>query len=130
MLVGIGVDLVSINRIAKIYLKYPERFLSRLFNEKEKETFLKGNKSTASLAARFAGKEAVLKALGCGIGPAALKEVEIITRTGSQPQVRLHGEALKQAKIKAVTEIAITMTHEPPFACAFAAAVNSGAECG
>lgn len=79
----------------------------------------------AALAARFAGKEAVLKAIGCGIGPAAMHEVEIITAAGCQPQVKLHGAALWLAEQKGVTEVAISMTHEPPLASAFATATGT-----
>ncbi len=79
------------------------------------------------MAARFAAKEAVIKAIGCGIGPAAFKEVEVVTSTGRQPRIMLHGEALRLADEKCITEIKISMSHEPPLACAFATAVNSAA---
>lgn len=120
MIPGIGIDLVSINRIEKIYRRYPSRFLAKIFSDPEKEDFQKRNGSTASLAARFAAKEAVLKALGCGIGPAALCEVEIVAPRGHQPRVRLHGAALKIAERQNVAVVALSMTHESPFACAAA----------
>lgn len=77
-----------------------------------------------TLAAGFAAKEAVLKAIGCGIGPAALNEVEVIAPPGSQPGVTLYGEALRLANELNISAIAVSMTHEPPFACACAAAFN------
>jgi len=117
---GIGIDLVSISRVERIYSRYPRRFLDRIFNDAEKEDFRRRQGSSASLAARFAAKEAVLKALGCGIGPAALHEVEIIAPRGYQPRVRLHGAALETAKQRNITDIALSMSHEPPFACAAA----------
>jgi len=127
---GIGVDLVAINRIKKIIDRFPERFLNRIFTEREKQNFLESSSSAASLAARFAAKEASLKAIGCGIGPAALKEVEIITSPGRQPLVKLHGEAARLAKAKQITAIVVSLTHEPPFACAVAAAWNGPAADG
>jgi len=119
---GIGVDLVAIERIGKIYQKFPERFLNRILTDSEKNRFRQKKESIASLAALFAAKEASLKAIGCGIGPAALKEVEIMTANGKQPEVKLYGEALRLARGKNITGITISMTHEPPFACAVAAA--------
>ncbi len=122
MIQGVGVDLVSIERIKNIYEKYPDRFLTRIFTDKEKTIFKQKNGPPASLAACFAAKEASLKAIGCGIGPAALNEVEIITVSGEQPSVKLYGEASRLAGNKNITTITVSMTHEPPFACAIAAA--------
>ncbi len=119
-LIGVGVDLVSIERIGRVYDKYPRRFLRRILTASEEDSFRERGSSVASLAARFAAKEAVLKAIGCGIGPAAMNEVEIITAPGRQPQVKLHGTAAALAGGKGVSKIAISISHEPPLACAFA----------
>lgn len=121
---GIGTDLVLVKRIGKIYLKYPSRFLNRIFTAYEKETFLSRGSSVNVLAARFAAKEAVLKALGCGIGPAALNEVEIISTPGKQPSVKLYGKAMEIADEKNIDEIFISMSHEKNIACAFATATT------
>jgi len=122
MLKGIGVDLVSIERIGRIYERYPEKFLQRLFAASEIRGFTQDPLSPASLAARFAAKEAVLKAIGCGIGPAGLSEVEIIRITKQKPTVKLHGEAHRLATERGISGIELSLTHEPPFACAVAAA--------
>lgn len=124
MKLGVGVDLVSIERIRGIYEKYPNRFLDRIFTAREKKNYLEHNPSAASLAARFAAKEAALKAIGCGIGPAALKEVEIVTAPGKQPLVKLSGEAYRLARVNHYTAITVSLTHEPPFAGAVAAAYS------
>ncbi len=124
MLSGIGVDLVSIKRIKKIMDKFPDKFLKRILTDQERLSLEKRGMPAASVAARFAAKEAVLKAIGCGIGPAALCEVEIISPSGKKPLVRLHGCAAGIAKEKNITEITISMTHEAPFACAVAAAAK------
>ncbi len=122
MIQGVGVDLISIERIRRLYQRFPDRFLKRIFSDRELQHFLNQKFSAASLAARFAAKEAVLKAIGCGIGPAALKDVEIIATPGKQPRVELHGEAYRLAGSKNITAIAVSLTHEPPFASAIAAA--------
>ena len=124
MILGVGIDLVSVNRIEKIYKKYPKRFLDRIFTDQEKSNYAQSKASVNTLAARYAAKEAVLKAIGCGIGPAALNEVELITAPGQQPVVILHGTALQLAAGRNITETALSMTHEPPFACACAVAYN------
>ncbi len=124
MFIGVGVDLVAIERIKKILNRFPVRFLDRIFTEREKQNFLDHKNSAASLAARYAAKEASLKAIGCGIGPASLKEVEITTIPGKEPAVELHGEALRLARDKKITAVAVSLTHEPPFACAVAAAYS------
>ncbi|MFO7952606.1 MAG: holo-ACP synthase [Bacillota bacterium] len=129
MLLGVGVDLVAVNRIKKVYGKFPERFLSRLFTEREKAQFQEKGAPMASLAARFAAKEAVLKAIGCGIGPAAMREVEIFAPAGKQPEVKLSGIAAKLAEERKITAVTISLTHEAPFACAIAAAYNSSDGC-
>ncbi len=122
MLQGVGVDLVAINRIEKVMAKHGERFLKRIFCNAERKRFRGNNVTAKTVAARFAAKEACLKAIGCGIGPAAMKEVEIRSRPGEQPKVILHGEALKEAAKKNITGLVLSMTHEAAFACAVAAA--------
>ncbi len=124
MLLGVGVDLVAISRIKKVYDKFPERFLNRLFTEREKAQFQKKGASMASLAARFAAKEAVLKAISCGIGPAAMREVEIIAPTGKQPEVKLSGITAILAEQQNISAVTVSLTHEKTFACAIAAAYN------
>lgn len=124
MILGIGIDLVSIERIERVYKRYSERFLKRVFTPGENRIFNERGSSMNTLAAGFAAKEAVLKAIGCGIGPAAFNEVEVIAPPGSQPGVILYGEALRLANELNISAITVSMTHEPPFACACAAAFN------
>jgi len=122
MLKGVGVDLVSIERIRRIHERYPEKFMQRVFAAAEIRELTEDPLSPASLAARFAAKEAVLKAIGCGIGPAGLAEVEIIRNDQHKPTIKLHGEAQRLATERGISGIELSLTHEPPFACAVAAA--------
>lgn len=118
----VGVDLVAINRIERILQRYPERFLRRVLSAEEIAVFEKKGARPETLAAAFAAKEAVLKAIGCGIGPAALNEVTVLAAPGCRPLVKLSGEAKRLAAENNIADITVSMTHEPPFACAIAAA--------
>ncbi len=122
MIEGVGVDLIAIKRVEQAYRRRPKRFLSRIFTAAELALFAQRPALIPAAAARFAGKEAVLKAIGCGIGPAALREVEILAPLGLKPQVRLSGAAARLAKERGITGIEVSLTHEPPFAGAIAVA--------
>ncbi len=124
MILGVGIDLVSIERIERVYKRYPVRFLHRILTTREEHRFAEKGSPVNTLAAYYAAKEAVLKAIGCGIGPAAFNEVEVIALPGQQPGIVLYGEALRLANERNISSIAVSMTHEPPFACACAAAFN------
>lgn len=120
MIKGTGVDLVSIQRIDRVYRRHPHRFVYRVFTFRERELILKRACPAAAMATRFAAKEAVLKAIGCGIGPAGLAEVEVLSCPGRRPEIKLHGKAGAQAKQRGITGVEISLTHDPPFACAIA----------
>lgn len=126
MIRGVGIDLVSVNRIEKAYKRRPKRFLQRVFTASEASLFMQRPREglSAAMAARFAAKEAVLKAIGCGIGPAALRDVEILAAGGQKPQVRLTGSAARLAREQGIGDIQVSITHEPPFAAAIAAAFS------
>lgn len=126
MIAGVGVDLVSIKRIEAAYRRRPQRFCRRLFSSAELSLLMPRQPLYPAMAARFAAKEAVLKAMGCGIGPASWREVEIIAPPGKQPRVNLSGEAASLAAQSGITDIALSMTHEPPFAGAIAVAYRRG----
>ncbi len=122
MIVGVGVDLISIERVDQACRRNPKRFLKRLFSSAELVLLAPRPALVRAAAARFAGKEAVLKAIGCGIGPAALREVEILAPPGRKPQVRLSGNAARLATLRGIDGIEVSLTHDPPFAAAIAVA--------
>lgn len=122
MIAGVGVDLVSIKRVERAYLRRPRRFLRRIFSTAELSLLMPRRALFPAMAVRFAAKEAVMKAIGCGPGPVSWQEVEIIALPGKQPQVRLSGMAARLAADKGITGIALSLTHEPPFAGAIAVA--------
>ncbi|NLI69704.1 MAG: holo-ACP synthase [Firmicutes bacterium] len=125
MIMGTGIDIVSVARIRKVMARFPERFRERVFTAKEMEYISTRKGDTIPLfAARYAAKEAVLKAIGCGIGPAALKEVEVVSRTGCPPRIKLHGNAGVIAKHRGIGEILVSLSHERDTACAQAMALS------
>jgi holo-[acyl-carrier protein] synthase len=114
--VQIGIDLVEIIRIKQAISNWKERFLHRIYTDTELELY---SGKVESLAARFAGKEAVLKALnmpGTGI---RWKDIEILSEDNGKPVVRLHGKALIQAYQLGFKGFEISLSHSRENAIAF-----------
>ncbi|NLO90031.1 MAG: holo-ACP synthase [Clostridia bacterium] len=120
---GIGVDIIEIRRVVHVIERYGERFLTRIFHPGEIEyAGGKGKGFNASLAVRFAAKEAVFKALGTGLGENRWLDVEIAEGEHGQPQVRLRGKAKKTAEAQGVSRIHLSLSHCREYAVAVAAA--------
>ncbi len=100
MILGIGSDIVNINRIERAYMRFGARFVARCFTSREYEIAMKkahlGTRAVAeSLAKRFAAKEAMAKALGNGIaGGVKLRDLEVVSLPLGQPSMVLHAQAL------------------------------------
>ncbi|HLE74238.1 MAG TPA: holo-ACP synthase [Anaerolineales bacterium] len=103
-----GIDLLEVQRLQLAVERHGDRFLRRIFTEKELDQ-LKGN--LPSLAARFAGKEAVAKALATGIGPVSWLEIEILRGPKREPLLSLHGAAKRLADERGVQRWAISLSH-------------------
>ena len=95
MKLATGVDLIEIARIKEVMARHGKHYLERVFTPAELEQF---GKRAESLAGRFAAKEAVSKALGCGIGEVTWKEIEILGDDQNAPVLTLHGTAEQQGK--------------------------------
>lgn len=106
-----GVDIIEIERVARAYQRRPRFFLKRFFTERERQQLAGRAHAAKHLAARFAGKEAVFKVLGAGLGSVAWTEVEIITLPTGEPSVLLHGKAARLAKELGIREIALSLSH-------------------
>jgi holo-[acyl-carrier protein] synthase len=115
----IGTDLVEIRRVERLVRLYGDRFLARVYTAAEQE---RCGPRMESLAVRWAAKEAVMKALGSGIGQVSLVEIEVIGGAGGQPQIRLHGEALALAESRGLDHWAVSMSHDGGMAVAFVVA--------
>jgi holo-[acyl-carrier protein] synthase len=120
-IIGLGVDLAEIDRVARVYEKYP-RFLERCFTEHEQEYALRFARPARRLAARFAGKEAVMKSMGTGWRRIRWTDIEITG--GGKPTVRMSGNAARRAEMLGVTEVHITITHTDTTALVMAVAVG------
>jgi holo-[acyl-carrier protein] synthase len=112
---GIGIDLLEIDRLERALERYP-RLAERIFSEPEREYAAARRRPARHLAARFAAKEAVVKALGLSDG-FGLREVEVIA--GEPPTVRLSGRAADAA---AGGSVGISLTHSRDYAAAIAVA--------
>ncbi len=110
---AVGIDLIEIDRLERALERRP-RLADRLFTEGELAYARARARPGRHLAARFAAKEAVIKALGQGV---PLREIEVIA--GEPPRVQLHGRA---AEVAGDGEIAISLTHSGDSAAAIAIA--------
>ena len=119
---AVGVDIVELDRIEVALRRWGERFLRRVYTDRE-VAFCRGR--VPELAARFAGKEAVMKALGTGVRGVGWREIEILPMRGGKPLVFLHGRARLRAEFLGLQDFAISLSHSRDFAVA---SVVSGAE--
>jgi holo-[acyl-carrier protein] synthase len=121
MILGIGVDLTPISRMQRAFDAHPERLEARLFTDAER-AYCRGKASVAQhFAARFAAKEAVLKALHV---PEGLRwhELEVVNDADGAPSLRLHGNAAAAAQKQGVRALHLSITHADDSALAFVVA--------
>lgn len=113
----VGTDIIEIDRIEKVVQDRGARFLHRVFTEAELEQC---QTKAASLAARFAGKEAVYKALGATNQGIGWQDIEILASPRTAPLVCLHGAALTRAAELGIDRLAISLSHSRQYAIAVA----------
>ena len=111
----VGVDLIELERIARVVERWGDRFLRRIYTEQEL-AYCRGR--VPQLAARFAAKEAVMKALGTGIRGVGWREVEVIRRRGGAPTIALHGRAQQRGERMGLEQLAISLSHSRDYAIA------------
>jgi holo-[acyl-carrier protein] synthase len=116
-----GIDLIEIERLQGIILRYGDRFLQRVYTPQELKEV---GHLPASLAARFAAKEAVSKALETGIGPVSWCEIEILRGPSREPVLYLHGAAADLAKQYHLHTWSISLSHTNTHAIAVAVALG------
>ncbi len=115
---GIGTDIIEISRIKKAMEKNP-RFADRILTEAEKDYCFEQKKSYASLAGRFAAKEAVAKALGTGFREFSFTDIEIRNHASGKPEVILKNEAADIFKKSQSISIQLSISHCREYAVAF-----------
>lgn len=118
MIVGVGCDIIEIERIARA-IKH-ESFIQRVFTAKEAAYCQsRGQQAAASFAARFAAKEAVLKALGTGLREGSLQEIAVANDALGKPLVQLSGHFAALSRQLGVKNIQISLSHSRDFAVAY-----------
>ena len=123
MMHSIGIDIVEIARIKQAIARWGEAFLRRVYTDQELKLY---RSSPQSLAARFAGKEAVVKLFGARKTGIKWRDIEILSRPGGQPFVNLYGRAKSEAGELGIKEINISLSHSKEYAVAAAIGTPAG----
>ncbi len=120
MIVGVGTDICCVARMERMAGKYGARFLDRVFTPEEQARCHRKAGTAERLAARFAAKEATMKALGtgwaCGV---KFLDIHVSNEFGGQPTVTLAGDAAARARAMGVWRIHVSLSHERDQAIAF-----------
>lgn len=122
MIIRTGIDLVEIHRLEQIDPKIRKRFLERVFTIQEIKECKDSNQA---LSGRFAVKEAVVKALGTGIGVVSWRDVETITGPWGEPILHLYGKARQYADLLGLTDWSVSITDSGDLAAAVAVAIGT-----
>lgn len=121
-MIATGVDIVEIDRVADLLGRHGDRFRQRVYTDREWDD---SGGRIESLAARFAAKEALIKAIGSRDLP--LREIEVVRPARSQPTLRLWGRAAEIARALAVRELSVSLSHGREHAVAVVVLVRDGA---
>lgn len=116
-----GVDLIEIARIRDVVSRHGKRYLERIYTPAELALC---GKRVESLAGRFAAKEAVAKALGCGIGDVEWKEIEILGDEQNAPVLHLHGKAAQKSDELGLTNWSVSLSHSQSHTVALVVAIG------
>ena len=116
MTLASGVDIIEISRVKRVLERYGQRFLDRVYTARE-IAYCRGR--APNLAARFAAKEATMKALGTGVRGVGWKDIEVIRHESGAPSVMLHGRGKRRAQRLGVRDISLSLSHSRDYAVAF-----------
>lgn len=120
MIVGVGVDQVEVSRIEGVLERRPRRARERLFTAAEREYCEERSPPWECYAARFAAKEALLKALGTGLGAGtAWREVEVVVEDDGRPRLEASGTTRRRMEEAGARRAHVSLTHEAGVATAF-----------
>ena len=120
--VAVGIDIIEVDRVRKVYEHHGERFLRRVFTEQE---VLQCRGKVARLAGRFAAKEAISKALGTGMRGVKWREMEVVQLRSGRPSVRLHGTAKLRAEQLGLSAFDVSIADLAQLSIAIAVAVQT-----
>ena len=121
MIYGVGTDILSLERLTRI-LESDSSFEKKVYTPRELELIRSRPEPVCCYATRFAGKEAVFKALRLD-GNTRWTQIEILSETDGAPIVQLHGAAAQYAAEQGVTDVRLSLSYEDRYACAFAVAL-------
>jgi holo-[acyl-carrier protein] synthase len=121
MILGTGIDIIEVARIAASHDKFGERFLTRVLRPAEIAYCLSHRQPAPFLAARFAAKEAVSKAFGTGIGAhLGWQDIEVVRKDSGEPFVILHDKGLRLFEQRAAKSLHLSLSHTATYAAAMA----------
>lgn len=124
MLVGIGTDILNMSHLHEEYLKPSDPFLQKTYTKREVDEAQLRDVPLYYFATRFAGKEAVFKALNRDSAQVKLNEIEILNKTSGQPYVILHGKLKKDAEEAGIKRVLISLSYDTGQVVAYAAAIG------
>ena len=126
-IIGTGIDATETSRIAAAIERYGDRFVKRVFTDEEVAYCRRKRDAASSFAARFAAKEAAMKALGTGHSRGVFwRGIEVVRRSGP-PQIRFHGGAAVRLASLGATGSLLTLTHSRDMAIAHVLLVRASA---
>ena len=123
MNVSVGLDMVDVREVSESIARFGDRYLARLYTPGELAD-ARGDDMARHLAARFAAKEATVKALGAGDGGIDWRAIEVVRGPAGEPSLALHGWAARAAARRNVTSLAVSLTHEGDVAAAVVVATR------
>ena len=126
---GVGIDAVDVERFRRVLARRPT-LAGRVFTDAERSYAATTRDPAPRLAARFAAKEAVLKALGVGLGAAGLREIEVVRDGDGRPHLELSGRAAALARRRGVARWHVSLTHTETAAVASVVAEAERADGG
>lgn len=127
MIVGIGVDIVKTSRIAEMLEKHGDHFTGRIFTEGELAYAEARKRRVEHLAARFAAKEAVAKALGRGMSDGIVWcDIEVVNTATGKPEIRLSGQVASMAREMGIAALHLSLSHADEYAVATVIAEGPG----
>jgi len=129
-IIGIGTDLIEVERIQSAWDRFGDRFLNRIFAPGEQAYALSRPHPAESLAARFAAKEAVMKALGTGRFGVSWREIEVTREPSGRPGIALSGRTRALARFLGVQGWHLSLTHDREAAMAFVIALGRAGRSG
>ena len=106
--VEVGVDVIEIHRVQRVLDRHGQRFLTRIYTARERERY--GGR-TQELAARFAAKEATMKALGTGVRGVRWRDIEVLPNRRGKPIIVLHETAKRRAELLGLVYWSVSLTH-------------------